>query len=218
MIKILLLEDDELFADSLIDFLEESNYEVSHEKDGESFLNATYENNFQLYLMDINVPKINGIDTLKYLRESNNQTPVIYLTSYKDKIKLNEGFLAGCDDYLTKPFDMDELLLRITALLKRSNIALNNITLGSITYDINSNSLQQDDKIIESSTKVVELFKLCYENNNKIVTKEMIIDRLWGYNEEYSEGSLRVYMSKLLKIFPNQNILNIKGVGYQIKF
>ena len=218
MIKILLLEDDTLFAESLIDFLEESDYEISHEVDGESFLTNAYENSYQLFLMDINVPLLNGIDTLTSLRESNNTTPVIFLTSYKDKEKLRDGFIAGCDDYLTKPFDMDELLMRIHALLKRSNIAINNINLGKITFDFDSNSLQQDGTIIESSAKVIELFKLCYENNNKIVTKDMIIARLWDYDDDYSEGSLRVYMSKLLKIFPNGNISNIKGVGYQIKF
>lgn len=218
MIKILFLEDDELFCETLIDFLEESNYNITHVSDGEEFLVKAYESTYQLYLLDINVPKLNGLDTLKNLRDTNNNTPAIFLTSYKDKETLKSGFRNGCDDFLSKPFDMDELLLRIQSLLKRSNIILNRIKINDIIFDPKSNALFKDNDIIESSAKVIELFKLCFENNHNIVSKDMIIDRLWEYGDEYSEGSLRVYISKLQKIFTGKHITNIKNVGYKIEF
>jgi DNA-binding response OmpR family regulator len=219
MIKILLLEDDSLFAESLMDFLEDYEFDIELATNGEVFLQKAYEEHYHLYLLDINVPLLNGIETLKELRATKDNTPAIYLTSYKDKETLKECFTTGCDDYLTKPFDMDELLLRINSLLKRSNILTDNlIQVDDITFDKKANTFSKNNTLLESSLKVAELFLLCYENNQKIVTKEMIIDRLWGYGQEYSEGSIRVYMSKLQKIFSKEQINNIKNVGYKIEF
>lgn len=218
MIKILLLEDDEIFAETLIDFLEEEDCIVSHCTDGEAFINSAYENYHDIYLMDINVPKLNGLDTLSYIRNNANNTPVIFLTSYKDKETLSKGFINGCDDYLTKPFDMDELLFRIQALLKRSGKVVDTITIDNLIYNPQNNTISKDGITLELTQKVIELFKLCYEHNGSIVTKEMIIDRLWSYEESYSEGSIRVYMSKLQSIFDAKKITNIKNVGYKIEF
>ena len=218
MIKILLLEDDELFAESLVDFLEELDFDLFHVKDGEAFIAQAYENNFDLYLLDINVPKINGLASLDKIRSLGNNTPAIFLTSYKDKETLQEGFHSGCDDFLTKPFDMDELFLRIRSLLKRSHKIIETIQIDNIIFDPQNNTLSKDKTIIETSLKVIELFKLFYENNGKIVTKEMIIDRLWGYDEVYSDGSIRVYITKIQKLFDEKKITNIKNVGYKIDF
>lgn len=218
MIKILLLEDDLLFAETLIDFLEDEDFSITHLLDGENFLNNAYESYYDIYLMDINVPKLNGLETLQELRNNQNNTPTIFLTSYKDKDTLLQGFLKGCDDYMTKPFDMDELLLRIHALLKRSGKAIDTIEIDNVTYNPSNNTISKDNITLDLTQKVIELFKLCYENNGGIVTKEMIIDRLWGYDENYSEGSIRVYMSKLQSIFESKKITNIKSIGYKVEF
>ena len=106
--KILLLEDDYLFAQTIIDFLEENDYKVDHVDNGESALELSYENIYDIYLLDINVPKLNGIEVLKEIRQKGIQTPSIFLTSYKDKETLKTGFLNGADDFLTKPFDLDD--------------------------------------------------------------------------------------------------------------
>jgi len=218
MIKILLLEDDELFASTIIDILEDENYLLTHCKDGEEFLTKAYESYFDLYLLDINVPKLNGLDTLKALREEKNNTPAIFLTSYKDKETLKDAFTNGADDFLTKPFDIDELTLRIQSLLKRAGKIDSNITIGNLTFNPKFNTILKDNKEEQLSNKVAELFKLFYENNGSIVTKEMIIERLWSYTEEYSEGSLRVYITKIQKLFDEKKITNIKNIGYKVEF
>jgi len=120
MTEILLLEDDELFSLSLIDYLEEfSDVKITHVNTSTKMLEQIYENRYDLYLLDINLPDINGLDLLKEIRSSTDETPVIFLTSYKDKETLTQGFLNGADDFLTKPFDMDELILRVNCLMKR---------------------------------------------------------------------------------------------------
>ncbi len=218
MIKILLLEDDELFAETLIDSLEEFGYKISHTSNGEAFLQVAYEDNFDIYLLDINVPLLDGIGSLTQIRKLGNNTPAIFLTSYKDKETLKNGFLSGCDDYLTKPFDVDELHLRIKSLLKRSGKVLDVIAFDTIVYNPINQTMTKDGIDMACGQKVNELFKLFFENRGKIVTKEMIIKRLWSYDEEYSEGSLRVYVAKLQKLFDTKKIHNIKSVGYKVDF
>jgi DNA-binding response OmpR family regulator len=216
--KILLLEDNELFASSLKEYLELENFEVIIAKDGEEVFELTYTNNYDLYLFDINVPKINGLDSLRMLRGNNDNTPCIYLTSYKDKDTLKDGFKSGADDFMVKPFDEDELLLRINALLKRSNKATQNITVNGILFDINKNTFIKNNQVLNISKKVIDLFLLMYENKDKIITKDMIINRLWSASQEYSDGSIRVYISKLKDILGSNSIINIKGQGYKTNF
>ena len=219
MSKILILEDDELFCESLEDFLSEEGFEIDTASNGEEALDRNFENNYDLYLLDINVPKINGLDLLKELRQSGDDTPSIFLTSYKDKETLQQGFINGADDYLKKPVDLDELLLRIHSLLKRSGKQIEEITLkNGLSYNPATKRLIKEGKDLQVPSKVIDLFELCLENRNSIVSKEMIVKRLWSANEEYSEGSIRVYVNNLKKLLPEDSIVNIKGIGYKVEF
>lgn len=219
MYKILLLEDDELLSETLEDFLSEEGFEIDLAYDGEQVLDLNYENNYDIYLLDINVPKLNGLELLKQLRSTGDNTPTIYLTSYKDKDTLKEGFLSGADDYLTKPIDIEELVLRINSLLKRSGKQLSQVKISeSISYNPQNKRLIENGKDLNVPIKVTALFELCLENRGSIITKDMIVSRLWNTNEEYSEGSIRVYINNLKKIFGKESICNIKGVGYKIEF
>jgi len=216
--RILILEDDELFKETLEDFLEEEDFEVVTASNGEEVLELCYEQNFDLYLFDINVPRINGIETLKELRKTSDDTPTIYLTSYKDKDKLTQGFLSGCDDYLKKPIDLDELLLRIWSLLKRSGKPLEMIYLNDeISFDPKNRRVLQKGEDIFIAGKVIDLLELFLEKKDVIITKEMIINKLWGFDQEYSEGSIRVYINNLKKLLGKDRIKNIKGIGYKIE-
>ncbi|WP_044418635.1 response regulator transcription factor [Halarcobacter anaerophilus] len=218
MYRILILEDDELFKETLEDFLEEEDFEVVTASNGEEVLELCYEQNFDLYLFDINVPRINGIETLKELRKTSDDTPTIYLTSYKDKDKLTQGFLSGCDDYLKKPIDLDELLLRIWSLLKRSGKPLEMIYLNDeISFDPKNRRVLQKGEDIFIAGKVIDLLELFLEKKDVIITKEMIINKLWGFDQEYSEGSIRVYINNLKKLLGKDRIKNIKGIGYKIE-
>ncbi|MGA1939051.1 response regulator transcription factor [Arcobacter sp. YIC-310] len=219
MYKILLLEDDKLFASTLEDFLEDEGFEIDIAYDGEQCLDLNYENKYDLYIFDINVPKINGLDVLKQLRDSGDTTPSIFLTSYKDKETLHEGFLKGCDDYLKKPVDLDELILRIKALFKRNKKSFEAIKLNDILeFDCISKRVYENGADLNLPIKVLELLELFIEHRGEIVTKQMIISKLWCAGEEYSEGSIRVYINSIKKLLGKESLSNIKGVGYKIEF
>ncbi len=219
MYKILVLEDDELFASTLEDFLMDEGFEVDIAFDGEECLDLNFKKNYDLYIFDINVPKINGLELLEQLRTSGDNTPSIFLTSYKDKDTLQTAFLNGCDDYLKKPADLDELLLRIKALLKRNKKQFDIIKLSdNLTFNPINKRVYENEIDLNLPIKVLELMELFVENRGEIVTKEMIISKLWATSQEYSEGSIRVYINQIKKLFHRDTILNIKGVGYKIEF
>lgn len=217
--KILLLEDDKLFAQSIEDFLDEEGFCVDLVYDGQEALEKNFSNNYDLYLLDINVPKLNGLELLKELRDFNDTTPAIFLTSYKDKETLKQGFINGADDYLTKPVDLDELILRIHSLLKRVGKHLDMVELDNgISFNPLTQRVLQNGIDLNVPIKVAQLFELCLENRNAMITKEMIVSKLWATDEEYSEGSIRVYINNLKKILGKDSVCNVKGVGYKVEF
>ena len=184
MYKILLLEDDELFASTVEDFLSDEGFEVDIASDGEKCLELNFEKNYDLYIFDINVPKINGLDLLESLRQSQDNTPTIFLTSYKDKDTLQAAFLNGCDDYLKKPADLDELLLRIKALLKRNKKQFDIIKLcATLTFNPVNKRVYENETDLNLPIKVLELMELFVENRGEIVSKEMIISKLWSTSQ-----------------------------------
>ncbi|NQY54132.1 MAG: response regulator transcription factor [Campylobacteraceae bacterium] len=219
MFKILILEDDYLFAQSLEDVLEDEGFDISLAYTAKEVLDLNYENNYDLYLLDINVPDMSGIDLLKLLRTSNDNTPTIFLTSYKDKNTLKECFISGADDFLQKPVDLDELILRIYSVLKRSGKQIQDIILpNGLSFNVKNKRLSKDKKDLNLPIKIISLFELCLENRDSIITKEMIVNKLWTCSEEYSEGSIRVYINNLKKLLPENSITNIKAIGYKIEF
>ena len=120
MIKLLLLEDDQVLAESLIELLESENFDIVHVLNSQKALDETFLQKFDLLLLDVNVPLFNGFELLKSLRDSGDKTPAIFLTALTDIASLSKGFDAGADDYIKKPFDFDELLIRINAILKKN--------------------------------------------------------------------------------------------------
>ena len=212
--KILLLEDDLLFCESLEDFLDEEGFEVISAHNPNQALEYTYETKFDLYLLDINLPIMSGLEFLDSLRQSGDETPAIFLTSYQDKEVMKEGFLKGCDDYLKKPVDLEELHLRILSLMKR--VKGNNIQcIDDICIDIEQKRLFKDNVELEVSLREFELLALFVKNKGSVVSKEMIIDNLWPHSEEGSEGAIRVYINRLKKILGSERLINVRGVGYK---
>ena len=210
---ILLLEGDKLFNETLEDFLDEEGYALSCALDPYTALDLTYENNFDLYLFDVNLPYENGFDLLKKLRESGDRTPTIFITSRDDKASLKKGFTTGADDYLKKPIDLDELLLRIEAVLRRQ-VRSEHRVLGDYVLDSKNMKLYRDTNEVDLSKKQITLLLLLVAAQEEIVSSDEIKDRLWATNEEASDGSIRVYITQLKKLFPNA-IENIRGVGYR---
>ena len=214
-IKILLLEDDLLFGETIVDLLEDEGYSVEYVTNGQDMLDVTFSKKFDLYLLDINVPLINGLSLLKELREAEDITPAIFLTSRKDKESLEDGFLNGCDDYITKPFDMDEMLLRIKAVLRRSRKD-EVVCIGDFCYDERHKSIRYKEKLLELSQKEYGLLLLFLKNINETVPKERIIDALWSSLEGGSDGALRVYINRLKQMLPDVCIENVRGIGYRL--
>ena len=213
--RILIVEDDKLFNETLEDFLEEEGYDVQCVLDPYSALDLSYENVFDLYLFDVNLPYENGFELLQKLRESGDDTPCIFIPSREDKASLKEGFEKGGDDYIQKPVDLDELLLRVQAILRRQ-IRKQIITIEAYEFDILTKTLYKDDVALDISSKGGELLLVLLEGKGNVVTTEHIKERLWSSAEEASDGALRVYITQLKKYFPTQ-IHNVRGVGYQMR-
>ncbi len=213
--NILLLEDDLLFGESLQDFLEEEGFAVTLCRNGQEALERTYDEQYDLYLLDINVPLINGLELLGDLRRADDGTPAIYLTSHQDKEKMTEGFEQGADDYLKKPVDMDELLLRIAALLRRTK-GKPLQCVGELCLDEVHKSITRNGKLLTLTLKEFQLLALLIKNVNNVVTKEMIISTLWSASEEVSDGAVRVYINRLKNELDTQQIENIRGIGYRL--
>jgi DNA-binding response OmpR family regulator len=213
--KILLLEDDLLFGESIVDVLEEEGFEVVLCRNGQSALDETYKNHFDIYLLDINVPLIDGLSLLRELRRANDTTPTIYLTSHQEIEKLTEAFEIGADDYLKKPFNTDELLVRIHALLRRNKGKVRHC-IGELCLDELHKTISMRGKDIPLSLKEYQLMALFIRNAGEIVTKEMIMDTLWSPSEMISDGAIRVYINRLKQEIGAELIVNIRGVGYRL--
>jgi len=213
--KILFLEDDHLFGETLVDLLEESGYEVEHFANGQDALDATFNTKYDLYLLDINVPLIDGISLLHDLRKADDKTPAIFLTSHKDKSMLEKGFLSGADDFITKPFDSDELLWRLSALLKRTQATIPTVV-GKLSHDLEHKSISYNGEVLELSKKEYDFLTLLMQHANENLPKELIIDSLWSSGAGGSDGAVRVYVNRIKTLLPELQIENIRGIGYKL--
>ncbi len=215
--KILLLEDEYSLRISIEEFLQDIGYEVDGFMDGLDAYNAVYDKAYDILLLDVNVPSLNGFELLKKLREDNIKIPAIFLTSMTDMSDLKEGYKRGCCDYIRKPFDLEELELRIDQALASF---LDNdgslITLGcSLTYDLKKSKLSQDEEEIVLRKTEKELLELLIKNKNSIVSTQMFQDEVWG---EYVEpATIRVQLNNLKKKLPEDIIQNRRGLGYIIE-
>lgn len=213
--KILLLEDDLLFGESLVDMLEDEEFDVTLSPNGQAALDATFSNNFDLYILDINVPLIDGVTLLKELRDAEDETPAIFVTSHKEKEMMQKGFVSGGDDYIIKPFDNDELLLRINALLRRLKPKETECKCD-LCIDETHKTILYKSKPLELSKREYEVLSLMIRHANNVVSKEMILDELYNVSDAGSEGAIRVYINRIKQLLPEVNLENVRGIGYKL--
>jgi DNA-binding response OmpR family regulator len=216
--KILLLEDDLSLSQTLEEFLEDNNFQVVCVYDGKEAQEIIYEQNFDLFLLDVNVPHIDGFTLLKEQRENNITTPAIYITSLNSIDSLELGYKSGADDYIRKPFELKELLFRIESILKRGYFHNNSQTIqidADIFFDITADMLVVKDEKIQLNTKEIKLLKLFLQNRNIPLSHEKIYDTLWEYDETASETSLRTYIKILRKYIGKEKIVSLKKLGYR---
>jgi len=214
MLKLLLLEDDAILSETLIELLESEDFVVTHVDDGHKALDATFSEQYDLFLFDVNVAHLSGFELLQNLRESGNKTPAIFITALTDIASLSQGFEVGADDYIKKPFDFDELLVRIHALLRKSYHSYSEkIQVGEFAFSIEKEELYCKESFVALSPAELKITKLLFQNLNATVQKETLLEYL-GDGKEMSEGSLRVHINKLRKI--GLPITTIKRVGYRL--
>jgi heavy metal response regulator len=221
--KILLVEDDKTVAHFIEKGLKETNYVVDVAFDGEEGLNLALSQVYEIIILDIMLPKIDGWKILKSIRGGQVKTPVIFLTAKDTKEDIVKGLELGADDYLVKPFSFVELLARIRAILRRDrkDIELSQLTVGNLTLDLIARTAQRDDKNIELSSKEFLLLEYLMRNAGQILTRTMILESVWGYNYDTESNIIDVHVNhlrkKIDKDFPSKLIHTIKGVGYVIR-
>jgi len=216
--KILLLEDDANLNETVTEFLEEQGHQVVSVYDGHEAQEKLYESKYDLLLLDVNTPGINGFELLKEARVSKVLAPAIFITSLDSVDDLEKGYESGCDDYIRKPFVLKELKIRVETLLKRGffHEAKEMIEISkTIAYDIENNELIIDEKVISLGHKESKLLKLFMKNNGTVIEHERIYEHLWDYDEEPSDTALRTYIKNLRKIIGKEKIVSIKKQGYK---
>ena len=215
--KILLLEDEYSQRISIEEFLKDLGYEVDGVMDGLDAYDAVYDKTYDLLLLDVNVPSLNGFELLKKLRADDIVTPAIFLTSMTDIDDLEEGYKRGCCDYIRKPFDLEELELRIDqAIASHLKNDSNSVALGcGLLYDLKKSKLTKDDEEIVLRKTEKELLEVLIKHKNAVVSTEMFQDEIWG---EYVEpATIRVQLNNLKKKLPDDIIQNRRGLGYIIE-
>jgi DNA-binding response OmpR family regulator len=206
--KLLLLEDDPSLSKTLIKYLTKQGYELDWAKNGEEAIDLSYDNRYDLYLLDINVPLLNGIDLLKALRDADDHTPAIIISALRDVGSVTQSFIAGADDYMKKPFDPEELLIRIKAKTSTLQKALQ---FKEFEIDMTKEEISYRGSPITLGKIQKSLLLSLIKNHPDPVNKDDLMSLL----DKPSDLTLRVHISKLKKKFDLQ-IKSIRGVGYQI--
>ncbi|UWY28240.1 response regulator transcription factor [Flavobacterium sp. TR2] len=220
--KILYAEDDETLAFLTKDNLEQNNYEVIHCPDGKSALKIFEEEEFDICIFDIMMPKMDGFELAEAVRKIDLDVPIIFLSAKTLKEDRIKGLRLGADDYLVKPFSIEELLLKIEIFLKRSqkNIpaAKTIYEVGKYQFDTKNFILFNDEEKVGLTQREAELLKLFLDHKNSVLKREQILTSLWGTDDYFMGRSLDVFISRLRKILANEqgiSIENLHGIGFR---
>ena len=205
--NILLLEDDNLLAETIQELLQSEGYEVTLVRDGGAAADASYEGSFDLYIFDINVPEINGLELLESRRSADDKTPAIFISALVDLNSISKGFEVGADDYIKKPFFPEELLIRVNAKLAQQPSSA--ISYGDLEFDPQTKLLRRDGRALALGEVQEKLFELFIHNIDQVLDKDLLMESL----EKPSPTALRVALTKL-KQTTGLNIQNLRGVGY----
>jgi DNA-binding response OmpR family regulator len=220
--KILYTEDDETLAFLTKDNLEQNSYEVTHCPDGRSGLESFKNEDFDICIFDIMMPKMDGFELATEIRKLNTDIPIIFLSAKTLKEDRIKGLRLGADDYLVKPFSIEELMLKIEVFLKRSQknskVEKSIYEIGKYQFDTKNFILFNADEKIGLTQREAELLKLFLDNKNSVLKREHILNALWGTDDYFMGRSLDVFISRLRKILANEkgiSIENLHGIGFR---
>jgi DNA-binding response OmpR family regulator len=224
MIRILLAEDDNNLGLLLKEYMTAKNYEITLAVNGLIALEDFKKKCFNLCLLDIMMPEMDGITLAKEIRKINPEVPIIFLTAKNQKEDIIEGFVTGADDYITKPFSMEELIYRIEAVLRRTvnpspSRKADSYSIGSYIFDPVKQLLHYKDQTIKLTTKESELLELLCQQGSEILERNFALRTIWIDNNYFNARSMDVYITRLrkyLKKDPSIKILNIHGRGYKL--
>lgn len=219
--KILIIEDEQLLADSLKVLLEKKGFSVECVYDGQTGAEYAETGVYDLLILDVMMPKLNGYQVARSVRSKRCGTPILMLTarsSLEDRI---EGLNAGADYYLCKPFDSRELLACIGALLRRQGSQVDELTLGNTTLDMASCTLMCGQRSVRLSAKEYDVMRFLFQSQGSILSKEVILAKVWGYDSEAVENNVEVYIGflrkKLGRIGSDLTITSVRRLGYRLE-
>lgn len=222
--RILIVEDEVHLAEALAQMLKKSNYTIDVVNDGESGLDNALSDIYDVIILDIMLPKMDGISILKNIRKVGISTPVIMLTAKGEISDKVVGLDSGADDYLAKPFATEELLARIRALSRRKSEVIQdgNLKFGDIELNTSILKLSKESKEIKLILKESQLLELLILRKNSATSKELIIEKLWGFDSDVEHNHVEVYISflrkKLIHLASNVKISTVRGVGYILEY
>jgi len=222
-IRVILTEDDENLGLLLREYLIAKGYDTDLYPDGEVAYKGFQKNQYDLCIFDIMMPKKDGFTLAKEIRMLNSEIPIIFLTAKSMKEDVIEGFKIGADDYMTKPFSMEELLFRIEAILRRSGGDSDNsqsiFKLGRFIFDARKQTLSDATENTKLTTKEADLLKLLCVNANKILERNFALRTIWVDDNYFNARSMDVYITKLRKLLKSEEgieIINVHGKGYKL--
>jgi two-component system OmpR family response regulator len=222
-LSILLAEDDVNLGQLLSTYLKSKNFDVTLATDGQIALDAFNNGKFNFCIFDVMMPKIDGFSLAKEVRELDKKTPILFLTAKDLKEDKLEGFASGADDYLTKPFSMEELIARINAISRRSGIEEESdsgeLYVGAIKYEPELRLLHTEGEAKKLTTKENQLLELLVKNQNEVLDRQATLRAVWGDDNYFNGRSMDVYIAKLRKLLkedPSIEIMNIHGKGFKL--
>ena len=216
--KLLLVEDNKKLSDNLKKSLEKEGYTIKQAFNLEQAFDMFYEEDFSLVILDINLPDGSGFDFCKNLREEEFKTPILMLTARDDIKDKVTGLNIGADDYLTKPFSLEELFARVRSLLRRSSGVTKNIfKIGNLKIDLNKKQVKIKNKEVNLSAKEYQLLQYLALNKGRLVSKYKILENVWGYGVDIETNVVDVYIGYLRKKLGKNYIKTVKGMGYKLK-
>ncbi len=224
-LKILIVEDDPNLGQILAEYLQIKGMETTLAKDGEEGFQVYQDQKFDLCILDIMMPKKDGFTLARDIRSTDAKTPIIFLTAKSMKEDTIKGLKIGADDYMTKPFSMEELLLRIQAVMRRVGSANDEehertvLQVGKYKFDLNNQTLSADGEVMKLTTKETDLLKILVQNKNKTLQRSVALKNVWGDDSYFNARSMDVYITKLRKLLKGDDslkILTVHGEGFKL--